>query len=164
MRKDSLVLVAAGPKLAASSVLLVLDQNKKQQAVTQFTVRDLALSRVFYQYQVEASSLEGVLSTPPSSASEFIDANEEEDTTWSPKTDFIQLMFISADNLTVHSVLVEFEIGGYGASDATNSGSSNNVRNAKEGKNDSLLSRSVKGLNGPSIQSKRVRKKNRAFD
>lgn len=149
MRKDSLVLVAAGPKLTASSVLLVDSVQKKQIAVSQFTVRDLASSRVFYQYQSE-QSMEGVSSTSISST-EF--QNEA-------KTDFIQLMFISAYNQTVHSVLIEFEIGGGNGSGEDRSGISSGKDSgpkSTKGKNESLLSRSVKGLNGPSTQIKRVR-------
>lgn len=158
MRKDSIVFVAAGPKLAASSLLLLSSsssssiEQKKYQEVSQFTVRDLALSRVFYQYQVENS--EG---TDGTSSSSREDGHENEDDSWSPKTDFVQLMFVSADNQTVHSVLIEFEIGITSGSVHNTASSSIGNGNTKKGKNElSLLSRSVKGLNAPSIQSKRV--------
>lgn len=143
MRKDSIVFVAAGPKLTASTLFLV--DQKKQQTVSQFTVRDLALSRVFYQYQPEY--IEGAVLKPD-------DDDDENEDSWSlPKTDFVQLMFVSADNQTVHSVLIEFEIGANGLVTP----SFNTNKNSKVKNDQSLLSRSVKGLNAPSVQqSKRV--------
>lgn len=129
MRKDSLVFIVSGPKLASAGIYLV--DQKKQQPVSQFTMRDLALSRVFYQYQAESES-----------------ESEDEGNAGEIRNDFVQLVFVSADNQTVHSVLIEFEIG---------AALFNGQLKASKSKDDSLLSRSVKGLNAPSIQSKRVR-------
>jgi hypothetical protein len=148
MKKDSIVFVVAGPNMPSS---LFVQQDNERKVTNQFTLKDLALSRVFYQ------------------VTELLEDDDDDDDddvaaamTTGTKSDFVQLMFVAPDNQTVHSVLIEFEIGG--SSGGLGGLGFGGLRGAGKGKDDSLLSRSIKGLNGPPsvysgqvAQTKRVR-------
>lgn len=107
-------------------------------------MRDLILSRLFYQYEVneeeEDEKIEG-------------ESDDSEEDAIAIKSDFVQLLFISPDNHTVHSVLIEFEIGN---TLVYNTALGQIKTSAAKGKDDSLLSRSVKGVSNRE-QNKRVR-------
>lgn len=146
MKKDSIVFVVAGPNMPSS---LFVQQDNERKVTNQFTLKDLALSRVYYQVteSLEDDDDDGDVATAAMAAM-----------TTGTKSDFVQLMFVAPDNQTIHSVLIEFEIGGGSI------GGLGGLRGVGKGKDDSLLSRSIKGLNGPPsvysgqvAQTKRVR-------
>lgn len=124
--------------------------GKKQASISQFSMRDLVLSRLFYQYEVneeeEDEKIEG-------------ESDDSEEDAIAIKSDFVQLLFISPDNHTVHSVLIEFEIGN---TLVYNAALGQIKTSAAKGKDDSLLSRSVKGVSN-SEQNKRVRNRYQTF-